>query len=205
MILHLPVNLRCMEFDVPDLVPSKQAWLEAVLADFDTFLKDHADCERKASGMAMSLVAKYPNREEILQDLIHTGIEELEHFRLVFKIMQNRGVGLNKRMTKDLYVDALQKNIRNGKDEGLLDRLVLGAIVENRGFERFKLIAEHINDKELAGFYHMIYTSEAKHGEMFLHLAANYFGQGEIEKRYYDLAGAEAVILNELEIKAALH
>jgi tRNA-(ms[2]io[6]A)-hydroxylase len=194
-----------MAFDVPDLVPSKKVWLDAVLADFNSFLKDHADCERKASGMAMSLVAKYPDREEVLQDLIHTGIEELEHFRLVYKIMQKRGISLNKRMTKDLYVEGLQKHVRNGTNEGLLDRLIIGAIVENRGFERFKLIAENIRDEELAGFYHMIYTSEAKHGEMFLRLAANYFTKEDIEKRYYELAGIEAAILNGLEIKPALH
>jgi tRNA-(ms[2]io[6]A)-hydroxylase len=141
-----------MAYNVPDLVPSKTEWLNAVLADFDSFLKDHADCERKASGMAMSLVAKYPNREEILQDLIHTGIEELEHFRLVYKIMQQRGISLNQRMTKDLYVDSLLKHVRNGKNEGLLDRLVIGAIVENRGFERFKLIADNVADEDLAQF-----------------------------------------------------
>jgi tRNA-(ms[2]io[6]A)-hydroxylase len=194
-----------MAYNVPDLVPSKSEWLNAVLADFDSFLKDHADCERKASGMAMSLVAKYPNREEILQDLIHTGIEELEHFRLVYNIMQQRGISLNQRMTKDLYVDSLLKHVRNGKNEGLLDRLVIGAIVENRGFERFKLIADNVADEDLARFYHMIYTSEAKHGDMFLRLAKNYFPQEAIEKRYYELAGIEAAILNGLEIRAALH
>lgn len=194
-----------MNFNLPPLVASKQEWIDAVLSDFDLFLKDHADCERKASGMAMSLVAKYPDREEILQDLIHTGIEELEHFRLVYKIMQERGISLNHRMTKDLYVEALQKHIRNGKEEGLLDRLIIGAIVENRGFERFKFVADHIEDQELAKFYHMIYTSEEKHGEMFLRLAANYFEKEDIEKRYYELAGIEAAILNELEIKPALH
>ncbi len=194
-----------MTFDIPSLVPSKKEWLDAVLADFDSFLKDHADCERKASGMAMSLVAKYPDREEILQELIHTGIEELEHFRLVFKIMQQRGISLNSRMTKDLYVDGLQKHIRNGKEEGLLDRLVIGSIVENRGFERFKLISENIEDEEMAKFYHMIYTSEAKHGDMFLRLACCYFEKPDVEKRYYELAGIEAAVLNDLEIQAALH
>ena len=194
-----------MTFNVPALVASKKEWLDAVLSDFDSFLQDHADCERKASGMAMSLVAKYPDRNEILKDLIHTGIEELEHFRLVFLIMQKRGVPLNKKMTKDLYVDALLKHVRNGRDEGFLDRLMLAAIVENRGFERFKLISEHIGDTELAKFYHMIYVSEEKHGDMFLHLAANYFNKAQIESRYTELVEHETDILNGLEIKPALH
>ena len=131
-----------MVFNVNPLVKSSKEWLNAVLNDFDLFLRDHADCERKASGMAMSLVAKYPDREEILQDLIHTGIEELEHFRLVFKIMKDRGITLNKKMTRDLYVDALLKHIHGDRNKGFRDRLIIAAIVENRGFERFKLISE---------------------------------------------------------------
>ena len=39
-------------------VPSKKEWLEAVMSDFDAFLQDHADCERKASAMAMSFRGK---------------------------------------------------------------------------------------------------------------------------------------------------
>ena len=45
---------------------SKQEWIDAVMADFNSFLQDHADCERKASAMAMSFVAKYPDRKEII-------------------------------------------------------------------------------------------------------------------------------------------
>ena len=193
------------EYNVIELVPSSKEWLDAVLNDFNAFLKDHADCERKASGMAMSLVAKYPDRDEILQDLIHTGIEELEHFRLVYKIMQERKIGLNRKMTKDLYVDQLLKHINGDRSKGFRDRLIIAAIVENRGFERFKLISENVNDNELAQFYHMIYTSEAKHGDMFLRLAENYFEKDEIVSRYNELAAFEGDILNNLAIAPALH
>lgn len=192
-------------YNVSELTPSKKEWIDAVLNDFDAFLKDHADCERKASGMAMSLVAKYPDRTEILQDLIHTGIEELEHFKLVYKIMQSRGIGLNTKMTKDLYVDALLKNINGDKTKGLRDRLLIAAIVENRGFERFKMISENIQDEELAKFYEMIYISEAKHGDMFLKLAENYFPKQEIEARYNELVEKETEVLNNLTIAPALH
>lgn len=73
---------------------SSQEWVEVVLNDFDSFLQDHANCERKASAMAMSFVAKYPDREEILPELIETGIEELEHFKMVFEIMKSRNIPL---------------------------------------------------------------------------------------------------------------
>jgi tRNA-(ms[2]io[6]A)-hydroxylase len=192
-------------YNVSELIPSKKEWIDAVLNDFDSFLKDHADCERKASGMAMSLVAKYPDRKEILQDLIHTGIEELEHFKLVYKIMETRGIGLNHKMTKDLYVDALLKNINGDKTKGLRDRLLIAAIVENRGFERFKMISDHIQDAELAKFYEMIYISEEKHGDMFLRLAENYFSKEEVEMRYNELVEKETEVLNNLIIAPALH
>ncbi|HEX5112067.1 MAG TPA: tRNA isopentenyl-2-thiomethyl-A-37 hydroxylase MiaE, partial [Saprospiraceae bacterium] len=74
--------------------PSPPGWIQAVLADFPSFLQDHADCERKASATAMSLVAKYPNRTEIIPELIETALEEMEHFREVYKIMEAKGIQL---------------------------------------------------------------------------------------------------------------
>ena len=71
--------------------PPSSEWLATVLDDFNAFLQDHADCERKASAMAMSFVAKYPERHEIIPELIETGIEELEHFQQVYTFMQQRG------------------------------------------------------------------------------------------------------------------
>ena len=75
-------------------VATRPEWVEAVMADFRAFLQDHADCERKASAMAMSFVAKYPDRIEIIPELIATGVEELEHFQRVYSHMQKRGGGL---------------------------------------------------------------------------------------------------------------
>ena len=68
-----------MKLNLDIAVPSKQEWIDAVMADFPSFLQDHIDCERKASAMAMSFVAKYPDRKEIIPELIEIGIEELEH------------------------------------------------------------------------------------------------------------------------------
>lgn len=184
---------------------SSPAWIAAVLNDFDHFLKDHADAERKASGMAMSLVAKYPNRTAIIPDLIHTGIEELEHFRLVYKIMEKRGLQLNHSIAEDVYVKQLQKMMHSGREERFRDRLLIASIVENRGFERFKMVSEYIEDVELARFYRMIYESEAKHGNIFVELALNYFPEQEVFERWEDFSEREADILNSLPIRPTLH
>lgn len=184
---------------------SSKKWIECVLANFDDFLKDHADCERKASSMAMSFVAKYPNRGEIIQDLIHTAIEELDHFRLVYKIMQERGLELNHSIAEDLYVKQLLKHCHSDRNKRFRDRLIIASIVENRGFERFKMVSDHIEDEELSKFYHMIYTSEAKHGNIFVEMALNYFPEEEVFQRWEELAELEVGILNGLELKPALH
>lgn len=184
---------------------SSQAWISTVLVDFDSFLKDHADCERKASSMAMSFVAKYPDRQEIISELIHTGIEELEHFRLVYKIMQDRKLTLNHSIGEDQYVKQLLKHCHSDREKRFRDRLIIASIVENRGFERFKMVSDHIEDRELAKFYHMIYTSEAKHGNSFAQMATLYFPEQEVINRWNELEAIEGEILVNLPLKAALH
>ena len=104
---------------------------------FESFLKDHADCERKASSMALSFVAKCPDKTEIIPELIETALEELEHFQQVYAIMQKRGIQLRSEMPKDQYIQQLIEKCRSGKDDRLLDRMLVASIVECRGAERF--------------------------------------------------------------------
>jgi tRNA 2-(methylsulfanyl)-N6-isopentenyladenosine37 hydroxylase len=185
--------------------PSSTAWIEAVLADFDSFLKDHADCERKASAMAMSFVAKFPDRLDIIPDLIDTAVEELEHFRDVYEIMKNKGLELNHEIGKDLYVTNLIKLCRSGREDRFLDRLLVASIVECRGAERFRMVYEHLEEGEYKTFYHRLWVSEAKHGELFVKLALKYFDEEEVYGRLAYFIEMEMEILNGLEIKAALH
>lgn len=194
-----------MKFRIDLAVSSKQEWIEAVLNDFDAFLQDHADCERKASGMALSLVAKYPNRIEIIPELIDTSVEELEHFRDVYEIMQSRGIQLNHSIPKDLYIQQLIKICRDGREERFMDRLLLASLVETRGAERFKIVYEALDDEELKQFYHRLWASEARHGEVFVRMALNYFEEEPVYRRLEEMKVAEGHILENLEIRPALH
>ncbi len=194
-----------MKLNLDIKVPSKREWLEAVLNDFDTFLMDHADCERKAAAMAMSFVAKYPNRTEIIPELIETAIEELEHFQTVYKIMEERGIELAHSIREDLYVKKLLKKCHSGRNERFLDRLLLASVLETRGAERFKMVADALKDNELQAFYKMLWTSEAKHGHIFVKMALNYFDKDTVYKRLDWWLDQEAEIIENLEIKAAMH
>lgn len=189
-----------------DLVcESNPEWVEAVMNDFDWFLQDHANCERKASAMATSFVAKYPNRVEIIPELIETAIEELEHFQSVYKLMQERGIELVHEISQDMYVKQLLSLCHSGREERFRDRLLLASIIECRGAERFRLVSEALQDRELKKFYRELWVSEAKHGHIFVKMALNYFDEKDVYDRLKELNEQEGEILNSLPIKAALH
>jgi tRNA-(ms[2]io[6]A)-hydroxylase len=194
--MKLTLDLQCA---------SKPEWLAAVLEDFNTFLQDHANCERKASAMAMSFVAKCPDRVEIIPELIDTAVEELEHFRDVYALMERRGVRLPDKMGADPYVEALVKLCRSNREDRFLDRLLLASVVETRGAERFRMVAESIEDQELADFYKALWISEAKHGHIFVKMALLYFDKDDVYERLAYFVEQEAEVLNGLEIRAALH
>lgn len=184
---------------------SPKAWIETVMADFPSFIQDHADCERKASAMSMSLVAKYPDRKELAQPLIETAIEELEHFRDVVTWMQKLNVPLPSSMQPDPYINQLIKQVRQGRDEGLMDRLCLGSIIECRGAERFRMVEEALEEPEIKRFYKVLWASEAKHGNIFVELGLHYFSKEEMYGRLNELLEVEAEIVEKLPIRAALH
>ena len=186
--------------------PSRPEWVTAVMADFPSFLQDHADCERKASAMAMSFVAKYPDRVEIIPELIETGVEELEHFQQVYAHMEKRGIHLPKEMKQDPYIAALLQLCHSDPMRRFLDRLLLASIIECRGAERFRLVANAITeDAELKEFYHELWTSEAKHGNIFVKMALLYFQKEEVYRRLEELNVAEGEIVERLPLRAALH
>jgi len=184
---------------------SSKAWIVCVMNDFDSFLQDHADCERKASAMAMSFIAKCPDRTDIIPKLIETGIEELQHFQDVYDIMAKRGISLNHEIPQDMYIKQLIDSCRHGRDERLMDRMLIASIVECRGAERFKMVADALEDEELKKFYKRLWTSEAKHGNLFVDLALNYWNEDIVYKRLEELNKIEGNICKELPIRAALH
>ncbi|UII24222.1 tRNA-(ms[2]io[6]A)-hydroxylase [Fulvivirga ligni] len=194
--MKLSIELAC---------ESSPEWVEAVMGDFDSFLQDHANCERKASAMAMSFVAKYPDRVEIIPELIETGIEELEHFQAVYQIMQERGVQLPPEMGQDIYVKKLIDQCYTDVERRFLDRLLLASIIECRGAERFRLVYEALPVGELKTFYHNLWASEAKHGNIFVKMALNYFDRDLTYKRLEELNLIEAQVLRSLPLKPALH
>lgn len=179
-------------------------WVEAVLGDFDAFLLDHAACEKKASAMALTFVARYPDREAIIDPMIQLAREELTHFHRVYKLMEARGLKFGPD-AKDPYLNALLPRIQGGRDAEFMDRLLMAGVVEARGCERFARLAEALEDPELHEFYDEIARSESRHALLFVELAEVYFPAELVQQRTAFWLEAEAEAISAIAPRPALH
>jgi tRNA 2-(methylsulfanyl)-N6-isopentenyladenosine37 hydroxylase len=181
-----------------------RAWLDAVFADFDAFLSDHTLCERKASALGMSLVAKYPDKVELIDPLISFAREELEHFHIMYRVLKSRGLPLPVD-AKDEYVNGLREGMRRQGEGLLLDRLIVSGIIEARSCERLSLVAAALEPSELKQTYLELTRAEARHHALFFRLARHYFTDVEIEARSGELFDREAELVAALPLRAAVH
>ena len=186
------------------LAATDPRWIETVLADFPAFLRDHASCEKKASGNALAMAAHYPDRPMLLAAMADLAVEELGHYREVVRLLVERGIqpGPDER---DPYVNALHAEVRRGSLEYLLDRLLVGAVVERRGAERFGLVADAHPEPELRKFYRTIAASEGRHWRTFVELVGRECPDQDVSARLDALLAREAEIVAALPLRAALH
>ena len=179
-------------------------WVSSILENFDEFLRDHANCERKASALAMSMVVKQPDRKRIIPTLISIAREELLHFEQVYDLMCQRGLSLAKD-EPDPYINELLGAIRHGREARFLDRLLTFSLVECRGAERFGILSRALTDTSLARFYRALWGAEVKHGDQFVSMALEYFDRDIVYERLHELASREAEIIESLPWRASLH
>lgn len=197
---QLPKNFKIeLKFETP------KEWVDSVLNNFDTFLIDHADNERKASNMALSFIAKAPEKTEMISELIDIALEELVHFKQVYKVMTKRGLSFPKEIEKDEYINKFIKSCRSNWRDRFLDRLLVASIVETRGAERFRLVAENHPEPEIQDFYTMLYKSEDRHGNIFVEMALLYYEYDEVLKRLEEMVIIEAEICSSLPFNGLVH
>lgn len=185
-------------------IATQSEWLQRVARDFNSFLVDHAACERKASATALTFVSHYPDRGELVSAMIQLAREELEHFQRVYQHIAARGLRLGSD-AKDLYVLKLRDQIRRGPAFYLMDRLLVAGVVEARGCERFGMVADMLPPGPLKDLYRTLTKSEAHHHQLFLGLARRYFEPSEVAARLDALLDAEAAIVAHLPLRPALH
>jgi len=194
-----------MENNLPIKGTSSSAWAQHVLKHFDEFLLDHASCERKAAALAMSFIAKYADRKYLIEPMVSLAREELEHFAQVYRLLSKRGIIHLPPDERDEYVNAILKRLRHGRDEHFLDRLISSGMIEARGYERFAVLAEHIEDPVLKTFYSDLAKREKGHYRIFLNIAEKYFTEDQVSEAVERIAQYEYEAMIQAPLTSRLH
>ncbi|WP_323026849.1 tRNA-(ms[2]io[6]A)-hydroxylase [Gelidibacter japonicus] len=187
-------------------LPTDPRWVNIVEKNIEDILTDHAYCEQKATSTAISLIVSFPEYTELVQEMVALVKEEISHFKLVHDRILENGWTLG-RDRKDDYVVQLLKFFPKGgsRTTQLVHRLLYAGLIEARSCERFRLLSEELQDKELAEFYRKLMVSEANHYTMFLGFARKYGNRQEVDKKWNDLLEYEAEIMKNLGKSETIH
>ncbi len=187
-------------------LPTDPRWVNIAEKNIDEILIDHAWCEQKAASMAISFIVTNPSIPEVVQEMTDLAREEMAHFKMVLKKMEERNIPLGPQRP-DEYVKKLNKFFPKGgtRTDGLVHGLLVAALIEARSCERFRLLSLHIQDEDLATFYHDLMKSEAGHYTMFLKLARKYGKDKDVENKWQKLLEFEAEIIQKIGNHESVH
>ena len=174
--------------------PSCASWVEQANARPDLVLIDHAHCERKAAGVALQLMFRYPSDAGLGAALSPLAREELEHFELVLQLLQRRGMALRS-LPAPGYGAQLSGAVRKAEPQRMLDSFLVAGLIEARSHERMALLAAHSPDDELRALYGALLASEARHFGLYWLLAEERYGREATVARLQELAGVEVEAL----------
>ena len=179
------------------------AWVEAALADPETMLIDHKNCEFKAASTALSLIAKYCTHLDLINMMSRLAREELVHHEQVLRLMKRRKIELRP-LGAGRYASSLRKQVRSHEPVKLVDTLVVGAFIEARSCERFAALVPHL-DEELGKFYNGLLMSEARHYQGYLKLAHQYGDAADIARVIEKVREAEADLITSPDTEFRFH
>jgi tRNA-(ms[2]io[6]A)-hydroxylase len=183
-------------------LPTDPRWVNLAEKSIEEILTDHAYCEQKAASTSISIIQNYPEYEHMVESLTPIVSEEWGHFKLVLEQLKKRGLKLGKQR-KDEYVNALQKFVAKGgnREDSLIEKLLLAALIEARSCERFRLLSKEIKDPELRQFYKNLMISEAGHYKLFLDLACSIGKKERVLHRWQQWLSYEAEVLKNIDLR----
>lgn len=193
IMAHIHYSHQCLTMLIPEIkaflrCKTPHSWIEWALEHPEELLLDHANCEKKAAGTALTLMFRYSEREELQQYLSRLAREELRHFEQVTALMKKRGIRY-RQLSASNYAKRLHTHIAPQEPDKLIDTLIVGAFIEARSCERFYRLAPYLDD-ELKRFYMSLLKAEARHFEGYLRMAELYAKQS-IEERVAFFADIE--------------
>ena len=182
-------------------LPTDPRWVNLAEKSLEEILTDHAYCEQKAASTCISLIQVFPDKERLVDEVSPVVTEEWGHFRMVLKELKKRDLKLGKQRS-DEYVKELIKFQKKGgnREDQLLEKLLMAALIEARSCERFRLLSEGLADEEMRNFYHEFMVSEAGHYKMFISLANNYIHPDKVKKRWQEWLEFEASVMKNMQL-----
>lgn len=184
--------------------PSQPAWLARVLADPDQLLVDHAHCEKKAASTAVNLLFRYPEHAALLVPLSQLAREELAHFEQVLRVLASRGRSFT-RLTPSPYAGELLRVVRPDEPARMVDTFLCLALIEARSCERMTLLADALDDPDLAQLYRGLLASEARHHQTYVDLAMQAAPREAVRARLREIAAHEAMVLARAPAWVRMH
>jgi len=177
-------------------------WVNLAAISLQEILTDHAWCEQKAANSCISLIQKYNDRDELVNELSPVVTEEWGHFRQVLGELRKRNLQLGKQR-RDEYVNKLLDFQKKGgsPEERLLDQLLTMALIEARSCERFKRLSESLEDIYMRNFYRKFMESEAGHYTLFINLAETYIHKEKVRKRWTEWLNYESDVMLHMEVR----
>jgi tRNA-(ms[2]io[6]A)-hydroxylase len=187
-------------------LPTDPRWVNIVEKNIEEILTDHAYCEQKAASNAISTIVRYPEYDDVVEEMVRISREEMEHFGMVHNELRKRGLSLG-RERKDPYVHDLASFIKQGgsKEQQFVDKMLFAAMIEARSCERFRLLSENISDEGLRDFYYELMASEAEHYATFIGFARKYGTGVDVEKRWQEFLDFEATLMDKYGKKETMH
>ncbi len=193
---HLPLPLRS---------ETSSAWAETALADPEALLSDHAHCEKKAALSALALARSFGNASRASMLLVRLAEEEMDHFRRVLDALQGFGWALQPDRG-NVYAQALHRLAV----KGLLDRLLIAALIEARSCERLWLLERAAAGHPVLGsapwvaFLLELERCEAGHALSYRGLAEERFG-AQARTRLDWWLDREAEVIQGLPWRSTVH
>ena len=181
------------------------AWAEAALANPAALLSDHAHNEKKAALNALNLSQSFADSPRASVLLARLAEEELNHYRRVLEALLGFGWPLQPDQG-----NAYAKGLHKLATKGLLDRLLIAALIEARSCERLWLLEQASSSHPELGsapwlaFLMELERCEAGHAMSYRSLAEERFGT-EAAPRLDWWLDREAEVIRTLPWRSAVH
>ena len=187
------------------LPPTPVKYGEIVLSDMHSFMRDHADWERRCAQTALDLIGRYSYKVDWIKPLTDIAIAELKQFKQVYQLMESKKIELNPGLPDSLYLKQLSWKSRQGKETRFIDHIIINVVSSWRTAERFRLVTEVLSQKRLKTFYEKQAELEEQLADNYLNLLEGSYSSGIINERLEHFIQEEQQIISNMELRPAVH